>query len=158
MTKLQVIPFFLLVLLVFGCSGPVGPFSGGRLAGDTAPFPTTWDVAVEADHVQLETYDADGDAHSVNIWCVVHMDRLFFTTSLVRGEEQPDKRRWVQNALANPAARLKVDTYIFEGIISKVEDAEFLSNVKNAFVLKYDEENDERARDAWVFEFAKPQT
>ena len=119
------------------------------------PFPANWDVAADVEHVQLETYKANGQPHSVNIWCVVHNDRLFFTTSLVRGEEHPEKRRWVQNVLANHAARVKVADYIFEGNLRQIQELELSTSVKNAFGLKYDDGKEERTRSAWVFEFAK---
>ena len=146
-----------LALTAAGCSGPLGPFAGGRLSGESAPYPTSWHDAVSAEQVQLETYGTDGAPHSVNIWCVVHFDRLFFTTSLVRGEENPEKRVWVRNALTNTDARVRVGDHIYRGSLRKVLDDNLESGVKRAFVLKYDHEEDERTEDAWVFELTKKQ-
>ena len=135
-----------------------GPFAGGQLSGTVTPYPADWQVADGVEHVQLETYTATADAHSVNIWCVVVDDRLFFATSLVRGEADPAKRAWVQNALADGQARVKIGEALFPGELMKVEDTATISSVKNAFVVKYKHERDERTDNAWVFELAKKST
>ncbi|MEM7079004.1 MAG: DUF2255 family protein [Pseudomonadota bacterium] len=143
---------------VAGCCGPLGPLAGGKLAGETASYPVGWNLARSTEHVQLETYDADGDAHSVNTWSVVHGERLYIASSMVRGQERPEKRRWVRNAMAAPDARLKVDAYIYSGVLRRIEDGQLVSAIKAAFVLKYAIEENARTRDAWVFEFANPKT
>lgn len=148
--------FGLILVAGYGCTGPIGPIAGGELAGENRPYPASWNEAAAVEQVQLETYETSGQPHSVNIWCVVHTDRLFFVTSLVRGEEMPEKRGWVQNALANQAARVRVGEAIFEGNLNKIQDDALTSNVKDAFILKYDEDTDERTQNAWVFEFVQP--
>ena len=154
----QLYSIAVVLLLASACSGPLGPFPGGSLEGDPMPYPENWHVAEATDHVQLETYNTDGHAHSVNIWCVVHDENMYFTTSLVRGEEIPENRQWVQNALTHNEARVRVGDVIYEGTLERVLDAELVAGIKNGFVLKYDIEVDERTGNAWIFEFAKKQT
>ena len=68
------------VLLVVGCSGPMGPIPGGMLKGDQGTLSSDWSFAETADHVQLETLDTEGKPHSVNIWAGVVDGRLFVPT------------------------------------------------------------------------------
>ena len=155
MKSLDVCMCMFLLLSATGCTGPIGPLSGGKLGGESVPYPDNWDVAVSTEHVQLETLDKEGQAHSVNIWCVVHNQRMYFTTSLVRGEEDPQSRRWVRYATDNNSARVRVDGLIYEGQLKRIEDVQLVSGVKEAFVAKYQTEIDDRNRNAWIFEFAE---
>ena len=141
-----------LLCLLSGCSGPFGPIPGGTLSGETSATPGTWDFAVDADHIQLETIDESGDGYSVNVWSGVIDGRLFIPTSLVRGAEEPDDRGWVKNALSNASARVRIGEKIYVGQLSRVVEPELTQRVKNTLIQKYDTTADARSAGAWIFE------
>ncbi len=155
MTPYKKLFFVFFVMTSVGCAGPIGPFPGGELQGTVAQYPNSWLPASDVTHVQLETRDRENKPHSINIWSVVLGDRMFFSTSLVRGEENPEKREWVQNVLNSDGVRVKVSDQIYEGKLTRVLDEETVQGVKEAFTLKYDRPHDERTDKAWIFELAK---
>ena len=144
-----------LLCLLSACSGPLGPIPGGLLSGQTSVTPGSWDFAVDADQIQLETIDESGDAYSVNVWSGVVDGRLFIPTSLVRGAENPDDRGWVKNAVSNDSARVRIGEKVYAGQLSRVMEAELTQRVKNALMQKYDTKADARSAGAWIFEVQK---
>ena len=121
--------------LSLGC-GPVFVFPGGRLSGDVAPAPADWAFTDAVDTVQLETRPAD--PYSVNIWGTA-AGGAFYVAG--RGDS-----RWIQNAAADPAVRLRVDGTVYELRAVPVDDDAELGGLLAAMKKKYDFEPDPEDR------------
>lgn len=144
-----------LVVVVAGCSGPVGPIAGGKLGGPVVTEFVDWSFATTAEQIQLETVGDDGAAYSVNVWSGVVDGRLFVPTSLVRGAENPAERGWVNNALKHPAVRVRIDGRVYSGAMQRIKDSDFSARVKQTILDKYASESASRSEKAWVFEIEK---
>ncbi len=140
----------LLVLcgVLLGC-GPLGPIPGGRLRGDVAPAPSDWSAIEQVSTAQLET--RPDDPHSINIWTGVVEGRLYVTSSLIRGPDDPNERDWVQHVIADPRVRLRVDGRIYELEARRIDDPALVERVRSAMMEKYEVEPDAHASAAWVF-------
>lgn len=115
--------------------GPMGPFSGGRLSGEEASWPTDWSKLADVEQAQLET---NPDApHSINIWFVIVDNGPYLATSLLRGSEVPKEREWVQNVAASPRVRLRVEGKVYPGQLEVVADSAIKSRAFSAFQEKY---------------------
>ena len=140
-----------LLCLALGC-GPLGPLSGGRLAGalQTAPV-TDWSFTESLETVQLETNPAE--PHSVNTWCVGIGPRLYVPTSMIRGPKVPGERDWVKNVTADPRLRIRIDGELYERTAVRVTQPVEYESVRAALERKYGLEPEDRdpEREIWIF-------
>ncbi len=138
-----------LAALLLGC-GPLGPIPGGRLRGTVVePPPVEWSGVEAVRTAQLET--RPDDPHSINIWTGVVEGRLYVTSSLIRGPDDPNERDWVRHVLEDPRVRLRIDGRIYELTAVRVEDPARVEAVRSAMIAKYDVEPDAHSDAAWVF-------
>lgn len=130
-------------LMLSACE-PVFIFAGGELSGTDEAHPESWDFAAEVDTVQIETRPAD--PYSVNVWGVgVGAD--FY----VAASDGPEAR-WAHAIEADGNVRLKVAGRVFPLAAERVEGAEELARVVDAYAAKYDVDRDESFVDAaWVY-------
>ena len=130
--------------VLLGACEPVFIFAGGELSGTDEAHPESWDFAAEVDTVQIET--RPGDPYSVNVWGVgVGAD--FY----VAASDGPEAR-WAQAIEADGNVRLKVAGRVFPLAAERVEGAEELARVVDAYAAKYDVDRDQSFVDAaWVY-------
>lgn len=143
----------LLVLLAsasFAC-GPIGPVAGGRLRGTPhqGNLPS-WEFVADVETVQIET--RPDDPYSVNTWIGSYQGGLYVPTSLILGADEPSEREWVRNVEADPRVRLRIDGTVYELQALRVEDEATVEGVRAALLAKYEEEADDHARNAWIYE------
>lgn len=131
-----------------GC-GPMGPIPGGRLGGSVEPAPDSWAFTADVETVQLET--RPDDPHSVNAWCGAWSGSLYLPTSLILGVDDPAEREWVQNVLADPRVRIRINGKVYERRAVRVEDPAEREGARRALLEKYEVEADPHADAAWVF-------
>ena len=126
----------LAALTSFACGGPVGPFSGGALAGEVKPAPESWDFAANVERAQLETNAAD--PHSVNTWIGVADGVAYIPSSMIRGPKDPSEREWVRNVSIDDHVRVRIGDAIYELRAARVADgsAEYRA-AHEALVKKY---------------------
>jgi hypothetical protein len=146
------IPVLALTMGSFGC-GPVGPFAGGRLRGDTGPADVRdWSFANDEDLLQLETRPSD--PHSVNTWFATIGPKLYVPTSMLyRHGDDPKKRGWVKNVEADPRTRLRIRGKVYDRIAVRVVDEDEVDDARDALEEKYDLDDDDVDPDRviWIF-------
>lgn len=118
-------PFALVCLL--GC-GPTLIFPGGELSGPVAAVPEDWGLLDEISTIQLETHPAE--PYSVNVWAVGIGSRLYVHAGANRS-------RWVENLIADPLARVRVDGTIHPVVAVRVEDPTEFSVFADAYQKKF---------------------
>lgn len=137
--------------LLVGC-GPLGPLSGGALAGPVHAEPVDdWSFTSAHETVQIETRPAD--PHSVNTWCVGVGDRLYVPTSMIRGPKNPGERDWVVNVVSDPRVRIRIGDEIYERVAVRVSDAAEYDAARAALEQKYalDPADRDPEREIWIF-------
>ncbi|MEM8767830.1 MAG: hypothetical protein AAGE43_10325 [Pseudomonadota bacterium] len=141
----------LLLLLVSGCGGPLGPLAGGALSGPESPLPE--DVAPLAGLLdwQLETVAEDGSPYSVNVWTGVVDDGLYVPTSLILGVENPKDRAWVQNVERDPRIRLRSERKVYTAELERIDDEATVAAAKETILRKYEEESSAHSAAAWIY-------
>lgn len=139
------------LLLALGCGGPLGPLSGGALAGDVKPAPADWSFVASVEQVQLETNPAE--PHSVNTWIGTFGGAPYLPTSMIRGPKVPTERAWVRNVEADERVRLRVGSDVYELRAERVLDAVEAEAVRAALVAKYALAADDLdpEREIWFF-------
>ena len=143
--------WLLLALTACGC-GPLGPIPGGGLRGEVVTESVdSWSFTFDHDTVQLETRPAD--PYSVNVWIIGHEGNLYVPTSLIAGTDEPSDRQWVQNVLADPDVRVRIDGRLYERRAGRVEDPAELEAVRAKLLAKYEVEKSDDGREvrAWIF-------
>lgn len=135
-----------------GCGGPMGPIAGGELSGavHSGPVPDWNAVTATVDNAQLETNPAD--PYSINIWAGSLDGRLYVPTSLIMGPDDPNERTWVNNVMADPNVRIRMNEVVYELRAKRVQSPELVARVKAALMAKHAEDEDEHSEAAWVFE------
>lgn len=148
-----VLPVLLLSLAAgLACGGPVGPLSGGRLAGNPGPrVVADWSFADEIETAQLETRPAD--PYSVNIWFAGRGDRLYVPSSMILGPKVPTERTWVAHVQADPAVRIRLDGTVYARNAVRVEDADEFEAARTALEAKYEIAPEDRdpEREVWIY-------
>ena len=133
-------PFALACL--FGC-GPTLLLPGGELSGPTEPPPSDWAFSDEVSTIQLETRPSD--PYSVNIWAVGLGDRLYVHAGANRS-------RWVENLLADPSARVRVEGKLYPMAAARVVEAAEFAAFADAYEKKYGmRPRNENVADVYLF-------
>ena len=78
--------------------------------------------------------------------------RLYVPTSLILGVDEPSERTWVQNVLADPRVRVRIEGTVYELAARRVEDKVRVETLRRVLMAKYAVEDDDHARRAWIFE------
>lgn len=123
----------LTLALVAGCSfiEPLGPFAGGRLAGEVVSEPVAdWSFTDDVRTIKLET--RPDDPYSVTTW-VLHRDGHLYVPC---GE--PEQRTWVANVKADPRVRLKIAGRIYERRALRVTGPDELRAAFDRLAEKYE--------------------
>ena len=111
------------------CTGPVGPFPDGHLAGHVATAPVTeWPFA-DARILELET--SPDDAYSVNVHFVAEGPQLWVATVL------GDSSGWASRLLADGRVRVRAGREVWERRALRVTDAAEIARVEALYREKY---------------------
>jgi hypothetical protein len=114
-----------------GFLGPLGPIGGGRLRGEVAAStPADWSFADRVGEVQVET-QWGLLPWSVTTWCLTHAGRLYLPSRNCLA------KRWVQNVLANPEVRVRLEGRIYELRAVRDEDPEVGRALLEQMLVKY---------------------
>ena len=132
----------LAVVLLAACE-PLWVIPGGALGGDESAPPGDWSFTDAVDTVQVETRPAD--PYSVNVWGVT-VGRYFYVAAS-RGGESPWARAMDEDGLV----RLRVGGAVYPLRASRVVDEAELGAVSEAYVRKYEVDDDNFVGAAWVF-------
>lgn len=121
----------LVAVLLAGCE-PQDRRPGLWLRGEPEPLPS--DVAFTDAHMEIaiQVGTPYGLPHSVTIWSARVEDRLYV------GAANPEQKRWPDWADARPDVRLKIGDRLFEARLQRLEDADELAAVQQAYTRKYD--------------------
>ena len=111
----RLVPALLVALAGAACNGPAGLLPGGQLDGETRPTPTDWSFAGDAGTAQLETRPEE--PYSVYIAYTILNGHVYVNAGNT-------ETRWVQNMVANPDVRLRIDDAIFELRAERVVDGD----------------------------------
>ena len=121
-------------LFLAACDKPFGFIPGRELDGDEVPPPQNWSEIDRMPTVQLE-FRPD-KPYSINIWAVGIGQDMYIAT----GE---DGTRWTEYLQQTPSVRVRVRESIYPLNAVRVLDAAEQKSVTDAFVAKYnlDEDN-----------------
>jgi len=124
------IGMMLMLFAGLGCSGPQGPFAGGRLSGQVVDVPVDdWSFAKQYELAQLET--RPDDPYSVNIHYYVVEGRLYV-------EANPDRAfsRWRNYLWDDPRVRVRFGERVYEVKAVEVTDSAEIVKILPAFYEK----------------------
>ena len=121
-------------LVLAGCDKPFGFIPGRELDGDEIPPPQDWSEIDRIPTVQLE-FRPD-KPYSINIWAVGIGQDMYIATG-------QDGTRWIEYLQQTPLVRVRVHKSIYPLNAVRVLDATEQQSVTDAFVAKYnlDEDN-----------------
>lgn len=120
--------------LLCACSSPVGPIAGRALEGTPVPWPESWEFTDDVENVLLETNP--NDPYSVTIWCARVEDNLYIAAS-------DEDNQWVVNMMNDPRVILSVEGKLIQGRTSVVTSNEEIRRVIQAYLTKYEIDNEE---------------
>ena len=125
---------------------PIGPIAGKELTGTEAPYPDSWAVCNEHDHIAVETNPAI--PYSVTTWCFLINNELHIPSG------DGATRIWTQIVTANPNVRIRMGKAIYPAKLTRVLDLPE-EEVRQAILSKYPEAGEmavsERPGDVWIF-------
>lgn len=106
-------PLCLALIVLSGCSGPLGPIPGGRLGGVIATAPVKdWSFVREQRLIQLETRPRE--PHSVTTEYLL-VDGQLYVSAL-----DPERKRWPQYVSFEPQVRVRVGEVIYTASARRV--------------------------------------
>ena len=111
------------------CSSPLGPIAGGKLEGETVPWPSDWTFTDSIENVLLQTDPAD--PYSVTIWGV-HAGGSFYIAAV------SSDSRWVKKISDNNAVVLGIKHELYNAFAIRMEPDEVPREVLQAYINKYD--------------------
>jgi hypothetical protein len=121
--------------LVRACAdGPVGMLPGGPLRGaESGEPPPAEGAAAQSPELELEI-DAGGwlGPRSVRTWFVAHAGRLHATADFLT-----PWKRWPREALASPAARVRLAGRIHRVRLARVDDPDTVAALRREVARKY---------------------
>ncbi len=126
-----------IIVLLSGCAEPFIVFAGGALSGDEKVPPADWAFLEAIDTVQIET--DPNDPYSVNVWAVGIGPDAYVAT----GE---DGTNWTERIEGDPLVRLRTNGDIYPLSAAPVTDMAERRRVAQAYLNKYDVDDDE----GWV--------
>lgn len=129
-------------LFLAGCDKPFGFIPGRELDGDEEPPPIEWTKINRIATVQLE-FRPD-KPYSINIWAVAIDQDMYVAT----GE---DGTRWTEYLQQTPQVRVRVQESIYPLNAVRIEDAAERKHVTDAFVAKYNLDEDSWVTTGQVF-------
>ncbi len=135
--------------LLCACSGPVGPIAGGALEGQPMDWPESWEFTDSVENVLLQTNPQD--PYSVTIWCVREGEQLYIAAS-------DDDNQWVVNMMEDPRVILSVEGNLINGRTSIVSNTDEINRIIQAYLIKYEIDNEENfvEEEGVLFRFNRP--
>ena len=128
--RLGFLCWILLLGGILGC-GPLGPFPGGELDGESILRPPEdWSFTEAHRTVQLEVLL--DDPYSVNVWCVTTGGKLYVGAG--RGESSV----WARALLEDGSARVRVGTALFDVNSARVTSVAEIEAFLDALAKKYE--------------------
>lgn len=110
-------PAALLLLPLLLANGPCGPVAGGPLDGPVhSEVVTDWRFTEPLSTIEVET--KPNAPLSVTTWCVTDGPTLYVPS------RNAANKPWVQNVVADPRVRLRIDGQIYAGTLARVSDPE----------------------------------
>jgi hypothetical protein len=140
------------IFFAAACSGPIGPFAGGALSGEPGPAEVDdWAFVEEVETAELET--SPDDPRSVTIWFATIGERIYISSSLIHGSDQPSERGWIRAVQDDPRIRIRIDGVVYEREAIRVEGAAEVAAARTALETKYELDPAERdpERTIWVY-------
>lgn len=131
-----------LIVLLAGCSGPLGPVAGGSLAGKPmAGPPADWNFARASEYVDVEVRPSD--PYSVKIHYYVVDGALYIEA----GENLWS--RWRPMLRADPRARVRFGDEVYAVLAVEVTDPDEIAGVLPQFYEKDMDEPSDACRAGW---------
>ena len=118
-------------LLLTACE-PSDSRPGLWLSGEVEAFPSDWTFADDFKLIAVQVATPYGLPHSVTIWCVQVDGSLYI------GARAPQSKRWPGWVENDPDIKLKFGDRLFEGRLQRLNDADEISPVTDAYVVKYE--------------------
>jgi len=130
-----------LLVLYLNRSDPFGTIPGKRLRGEEVTEPIDdWSFAQQYRRVNVEVRPSD--PYSVNAGYFVHERVLYVSSS---------KSRWAQFMLQDPNVRVRVGDKLYRVRATRVEDSEYLEQVRKAYSDKNPRRTPEQIAERWFF-------
>ncbi len=130
-----------LLVLYLNRSDPFGTIPGKRLRGEEVTEPIDdWSFAQQYRRVNVEVRPSD--PYSVNAGYFVHERVLYVSSS---------KSRWAQFMLQDPNVRVRVGDKLYRVRATRVEDPEYLEQVRKAYSDKNPRRTPEQIAERWFF-------
>ena len=128
--RLGFLCWILLLGGILGC-GPLGPFRGGELNGESiSSSPEDWSFTEAHRTVQLEV--RLDDPYSVNVWCVTTGGKLYV------GAGQGESSVWARALLEDGSARVRIGTALFDVSSVRVTSVAEIEAFLDALESKYE--------------------
>ena len=99
------------------------------------PWPESWEFTDSVENVLLETNSTE-DPYSVTVWCARVGDNLYIAAS-------DEDNQWVVNMKSDPRVLLSIEGKLVEGRTSIVSNTDEIRRVIQAYLVKYEIENEE---------------
>ena len=122
------------IALLCACSGPMGPIAGGELEGTQSPWPDDWTFTNEVENVLLETNP--NDPYSVTVWMVVDGNQPYVAAASTDSQ-------WARNMRADDRVVLSVEGKLYNASAQTMTNREVIDRVIEAYLVKYEIENQE---------------
>lgn len=120
----------LLAVLALAACGPLGPISGGKLAGELVSAPVVdWSFTDAISTIEIETRPEA--PYSVTVWCFRSGSALYVPS------RNPRSKAWVHHVLADPRIRLRIDGKLYERAAVHVADTAEIEAIVPALLEKY---------------------
>ena len=128
--KNSIFAVLLFSLLLTACE-PRDTRPGLWLSGEIEAFPSDWSFADDFKLITVQVATPYGLPHSVTIWCVQVDGSLYIAARAPESKRWPG---WVEN---DPDIKLKFGERLFEGRLQRLDDADEISPVSDAYTVKY---------------------
>lgn len=132
-----------LVVLVFGALRlfgyePKDQSPGLWVTGDLITEPVSdWSFTDQYEEIFVQTQTPYVIPHSVTTYCATYNGEFYLFSAYYGGGVFPDMRRWNQNVMRDPRARLKIGDDLVDVTLQYVSDVATREPVHQAFIDKY---------------------
>ena len=121
----------LTIVQLTGCQ-PSDRTPGLWLRGENAEaFPSDWKFTDDYREIYIQVATPYLIPHSVTIWCTQVNGELFI------GARNPESKNWPGWADKKPLVKLKVGNFLYDGQLQRVDDADEITDIKQAYTSKY---------------------
>ncbi len=127
----SIIAVLLSTLLLTACQ-PSDSRPGLWLSGEVEAFPSDWSFSDDSSLIAVQVGTPYGLPHSVTIWCVQVEGTLYIAAS------RPESKRWPGWVEDEPDIKLKLADRLFEGRLQRLNSADEINPVSEAYSVKYE--------------------